>query len=80
MLHYIEPTLETGFYDSAILHVGVHDLLNDKSPGRTDNLVSNLVNIVNKCKSLGMMDLLFLESFLIKGSRTLLLKRFMKKL
>ena len=21
MLHYIEPTLETGFYDSAILHV-----------------------------------------------------------
>ena len=57
MLHYIEPTLETGFYDSAILHVGVNDLLNNKSPSRTDDLVSNLVKIVNKCKSFGVMDL-----------------------
>ena len=58
MLHYIKPTLETGFYDSAISHVGVNDLLNDKSPSSTDNLMSNLVNIVNKCKSFGVMDLL----------------------
>ena len=57
MLHYIEPTLETGFYDSAILHVGVNDLLNNKSPSSTDDLVSNLVKIVNKCKSFGVMDL-----------------------
>ena len=57
MLHYIEPTLETGFYDSAILHVGVNDLLNNKSPSSTDDLVSNLVKIVDKCKSFGMMDL-----------------------
>ena len=53
MLHYIEPALETGFYDSAILHVGV----NDKSSRSADNLMSNLVNIVNKCKSFGVMDL-----------------------
>ena len=30
ILHYAEPTSETGFYDSAILHVGVNDLLNHK--------------------------------------------------
>ena len=29
MSHYIEPTLETGFYDSPILHMGVSHLLND---------------------------------------------------
>ena len=52
MLHYIEPTLETGFYDSAMFHVGVNDLLNNKLPSSTDNLMSNLVSIVNKCKSL----------------------------
>ena len=57
MLHYIESTLETGFYDSVLLHVGVNDLLNDKTSSITDNLISNLVNIVNKCKSLGVMDL-----------------------
>ena len=39
MLDYIEPTLETGFFDSAILHVGVNDPLNNKSPSSTDDLV-----------------------------------------
>ena len=57
MLDYIEPTLETGFYDCAILHVGVNDLLNNKSPNTTDDLVSDLVKIVSKCKSFGVMDL-----------------------
>ena len=57
MLHCIVPTLETGFHDSAILYVGVNDLLNNKSPSSTDNLVSNLVKIVDKCKSFGLMDL-----------------------
>ena len=57
MLHYIEPTLETGFYESAILHVWVNDLLNDKLSSSTDNLISNLVNIVDKCKSFGVIDL-----------------------
>ena len=57
MFHYIEPTLETGFCDSATLHVGVDDVLTDKSPSSTDNLVSDLVNIVNKSKSFGVMDL-----------------------
>ena len=57
MLHYNEQTLKTGFYDTAIFHVGVNDLLNNKSLSSTDDLVSNLVNIVNKCKSFGVMDL-----------------------
>ena len=58
MLYYIEPpTLETGFYDSAILHVGVTDLLNNQSPSSTNNLVSYLVKIVNKRKSFGVMNL-----------------------
>ena len=57
MLHYIEPTLETCFYDSTILHVGVNYLLNNKSPRSIDNLVSNVVKIVNKCKSFGVMNL-----------------------
>ena len=57
MLQYTEPTLVTGFYDSAILHVEVNDLLNDRLPSSTDNLVSDLVNIVNKCKFFGVLDL-----------------------
>ena len=51
MLHYIEPTLETGYYGTEIVHVGLNDLRNDKSPNNTDNLTSNLVNFAKKCKS-----------------------------
>ena len=80
MLHSIEPTLETGFYASAILLLGVNNLLNNKSPSGTDDLVSNLVKIVNKCKYFGVMIFLFLELLLTKDSHTLLLKRLMKKL
>ena len=44
-------------YYSTILHMGVNDILNKKSPSSTDNLVSNLVKIDNKCISFGVMDL-----------------------
>ena len=44
----IKPTLGTGFSDSVIFHVGVNGLLNNKSLSSTDNLVSNIINIVNK--------------------------------
>ena len=56
MLHYVEPTLKTGYYDTAIVHVGVNDLINDKSPNNTENLTSNLINIVKKCKSFGVKN------------------------
>ena len=47
--------------------------MNDKSPSSTDNLVSNLINIVYKCNSFGMMDLFILEWLLTKDTHTLLL-------
>ena len=37
--------------------MGVNDLLNNKSPSSTDDLVSSFVKIVDKCKSFGVMDL-----------------------
>ena len=40
-----------------ILHMGVNDLPNNKSPSSTDDQVLNLVKIVNKCKSSRAMDL-----------------------
>ena len=80
MLYYIEPTLETGFYDSAILHMGVNDLLNDKSPSSNDNLVSNLVNIVNKCKSFRVMGLFVSGIAFNKRLLYTVIKRLMKKL
>ena len=65
---------------SATLHVGVNNLLNDKSPSSTGNLLSNLDNIGNKCKSFGVMDLFVSGITFNKRLPTLLLKRLMKKL
>ena len=48
---YGKLTLKKGFYDSAMLHIGLNAPLYDKSSSSTDNLISNLVNVVNKCKS-----------------------------
>ena len=60
MLHYLEQTLETEYYETAIVHVGANDLLSDKSPNKTDNLlISNLVNIVMECKSFDRKNLFF---------------------
>ena len=36
MLHYTESTWEIDFHESAIFHVGVNDLLNNKSPSSAD--------------------------------------------
>ena len=36
MLHYTESTWGIDFHESAIFHVGVNDLLNNKSPSSTD--------------------------------------------
>ena len=60
MLHYVEPPLETGYYDTEIVHAGVNELLNDKSANNTYNLTSNLVNIVKKCNSFGVKNYLFM--------------------
>ena len=42
--------------------MAVNDLLDNKSASSVENLVSNLVKIVNKCKSFGVMDL-FVSGF-----------------
>ena len=80
MLHYIEPTLETGFYDSEILHLGVNDLPNDKLPSSNNNLVSNLVNINNKFKPFGVMDALVSGIAFSKRLSYTVIKKVMKKL
>ena len=60
MLPYLEQTLETEYYETAIVHVGVNDLLSGKSPNKTDKfLISSLVNIVMECKSFGRKNLFF---------------------
>ena len=54
LLHYVDPTLKDGIYNTAIIHVGVNDLLNNKSTNKVDELVKNLESTAIKCISNGI--------------------------
>ena len=56
VLHCVNPTLESGNYDSGILHFGVNDLL-QKTLSKSDtveNLIENIRKAAVKCKSHGV--------------------------
>ena len=46
----MDPTLAEGNYDTAIVHVGINDIINDDSSSKVDNLVINLEKIAIKLK------------------------------
>ena len=54
LLHYVDPTLKDGIYNTAIIHVGVNDLLNNKNTNKVDELVNNLKSTTIKCISNGI--------------------------
>ena len=56
ILHYVNPTLESGNYDSAVLHFGVNDLLHKalSKSDTVDNLVENIWKAADKCMSHGV--------------------------
>ena len=54
LLHYVDPTLKDGIYNTAIIHVGVNDFLNNKNTNKVDELVNNLKSTAIKCISNGI--------------------------
>ena len=69
ILHYVSPTLESGNYDSAVLHFGVNDLL-QKKVRKTDivkNLIENIRKAAVKCMSHGVSKVF--ESAIVRNKR-----------
>ena len=63
ILHYVIPTLESGNYDSAVLHFGVNNLL-QKALSKSDtveNLITeNIRRAAVKCMSHGISKVIVL--------------------
>ena len=51
MLHYIDVHLKEKLIDTAIVHVGVNDLLNGNSQFKINQLIENIKKITQKCVS-----------------------------
>ena len=56
LLHFMNPTLAEGNYDTAIVHVGTSDITNDDSSAKVENLVLNLEKIAIKLKKYGIKN------------------------
>lgn len=54
LLHYVEPTLEQYSFNTAIIHVGVNDIINNT----TDELSKNIERIAAKCTSFGITKII----------------------
>ena len=53
----MDPTLAEGNYDTAIVHVGINDIINDDSSTKVENLVLNLEKIALKLKKCGIKNM-----------------------
>ena len=51
-MFYIEPTLGEGQFDTAIIHVGINDLLHNTTG--TEVLLQNILKIAARCKMHGI--------------------------
>ena len=50
----MDPTLKDRTYNTAIIHVGVNDFLNNKNTNKVDESVNNLMSTTIKCISNGI--------------------------
>ena len=53
-MHYVDPTLKDGIYNTTIIQVEVNYLLNSKNTNKVDELVKNLKSTAIKCISNGI--------------------------
>ena len=54
LLHYVDATVKDRIYNTAIIYVGVNDLLNNKNTNKVGKLVNNLKSTAIKCISNGI--------------------------
>ena len=58
-MYYMDPTLGERNYDTAMVHIGINDIINDDSSTKVENLVLNLEKIAIKLKKYRIKNLRF---------------------
>ena len=49
--------------DTVFIHAGINDVLNNKSQSNTENLLTNIECMVNKCRKFGVKNILIAGLF-----------------
>ena len=58
LLQYLDVNLKMYTPDTVLIHAGINDVLNNKSQSNTENLLSNIKYMVDKCRKFGMKNIL----------------------
>ena len=54
LLHYIDRILEDNSSEVVIIHIGVNDIISNRSYPDFDHVLKNIKSIVQKCRSYGI--------------------------
>ena len=57
LLHYMDIRLEAIQVDTAVIYIGVNDLLNYSNQSRIDSLMNNIICNVEKCRNYGVKNI-----------------------
>ena len=61
--HYIDRTLEDHSFEVVIIHIGVNDIISNRSSPNFDHVLKNIKNLVQKCRSYGIENFFFLGCY-----------------
>ena len=58
LAHYVVPTLQEESFNSALIHIGINDILKDQSGSQCESLTRNILEISQKCKEHGIEEVI----------------------
>ena len=75
LLHYLAVCLKEKPIDTVIIHIGINDLLTNRSRSGMDNLSNNIKKITEKCLTFGVRNAFVSELVYITRVDVFLLER-----
>ena len=58
LIHYVVPTLQEESFNSALIHIGINDVLKEQSDLQCESLTRNILEISHKCKEHGIEEII----------------------
>ena len=58
LAHYTVPTLKEGSFNTALIHVGINDILRDQSELQQQLVLQNIMRIAHQCKEHGVKEII----------------------
>ena len=58
LAHYVVPTLQEEWFNSALINIGINVILKDQSDSQCESFTQNILEISQKCKEHGVEEII----------------------